>query len=102
MMPGGKTSPGGKPVIAVPGQTPKFPLTSDAPVLVTVEPPRTAKLPATPSPGAMAAKTSIDRPANARVITRMIEIDRYFSLRISSGLFQKSPTNGYSVVYEKA
>jgi hypothetical protein len=42
------TSPGGKPVIASPGLTPRLPVTSVAPVLVTVEPARTAKLCAVP------------------------------------------------------
>ena len=43
-----------RPVIAVPGQTPRFPWTVVEPVLVTVEPPRTAKLAAEPSVGAVA------------------------------------------------
>src|ERR1700730_13318412 len=43
------TTPGPKPVTAVPGLTPKSPLTTVAPVLVTVEAPRTAKLSAAPS-----------------------------------------------------
>jgi hypothetical protein len=36
------TTPGGNPVIAVPGATPRFPTTTVDPVLVTVDPPRTA------------------------------------------------------------
>jgi hypothetical protein len=43
------TVPGGKPVIAAPGLTPRFPVITLGPVLVTVEPPRTAKLWAVPS-----------------------------------------------------
>ena len=39
-------------MIAVPGLTPRSPLTVLVPVLVTVEPPRTAKLCAVPSDGA--------------------------------------------------
>jgi hypothetical protein len=39
------TLPGGNPVIEVPGSTPRFPSMVVGPVLVTVEPPRTAKLP---------------------------------------------------------
>src|SRR5579871_4513986 len=35
------TTPGPKPVILVPGETPRFPLMTVRPVLVTVEPPRT-------------------------------------------------------------
>jgi hypothetical protein len=50
------TMPGGNPVTAVPGLTPRFPLIRLTPVLVTVVPPRTAKLPAVPRPtGAVAA-----------------------------------------------
>jgi hypothetical protein len=50
------TVPGGNPVIAVPGLTPKSPLMTLGPVLVTVVPARTAKLLAVPrSTGACAA-----------------------------------------------
>src|ERR1700691_5408541 len=42
------TIPGGNPVKAVPGLTPRFPCTTVAPVLVTVEPARTPKLAADP------------------------------------------------------
>ena len=53
---GGTTIPGGKPVTALPGLTPRSPVTMVGPVLVTVEPPKTAKLVATPSPGAVASR----------------------------------------------
>src|ERR1700676_4084054 len=46
--------PGGKPVIAEPGLTPTFPLITVEPVLVTVEPARTPKLPAVNRDGACA------------------------------------------------
>src|ERR1051325_8385631 len=36
--------PGGNPVTDEPGETPRLPVMTLAPVLVTVEPPRTAKL----------------------------------------------------------
>jgi hypothetical protein len=50
------TMPGGNPVTAVPGLTPRSPLMTLGPVLVTVCPARTAKLPAVPRPtGAVAA-----------------------------------------------
>jgi len=50
------TIPGGNPVTAVPGLTPRSPLIALGPVLVTVLPARTAKLPAVPRPtGAVAA-----------------------------------------------
>src|ERR1017187_8965236 len=42
------TIPGGNPVIERPGQTPKSPLMTLGPVLVTVEAPRTPKLAAVP------------------------------------------------------
>src|SRR5205807_2258841 len=42
------TVPGGNPVTAVPGLNPRSPLTLVAPVLVTVEPARTAKVVAAP------------------------------------------------------
>jgi hypothetical protein len=48
------TVPGGKPVIALPGHTPRSPVTTVKPVFVTVEPPRTAKLVAVPRVGAEA------------------------------------------------
>jgi hypothetical protein len=48
--------PGGKPVIALPGLTPKSPVMAVGPVLVTVEAPRTAKLCAGPSDGADCAQ----------------------------------------------
>ncbi len=44
--------PGGKPVTALPGLTPRSPVTMVGPMLVTVEPAKTAKLAATPSVGA--------------------------------------------------
>jgi hypothetical protein len=53
----------------VPGETPRFPLRTVGPVLVTVEPPKTAKLPAVPR--------SIDalhcgrKPANATTTGRI-------------------------------
>ena len=44
-----------KPVTAVPGLTPRSPVMTLAPVLVTVEAPNTAKLCAAPSDGAVGA-----------------------------------------------
>lgn len=44
------TFPGGKPVTAIPGLTPRSPLIVEEPVFVTVEPARTAKLSAVPRP----------------------------------------------------
>jgi hypothetical protein len=47
------TIPGGKPTTALPGLTPRSPDTMVGPVLVTVLPPKTAKLAAVPSDGAV-------------------------------------------------
>jgi len=49
------SSPGGNPVIAVPGLTPRSPVMTVGPVLVTVDAPNTAKLCAVPNDGAIAA-----------------------------------------------
>jgi hypothetical protein len=46
------TVPGGKPVTALPGLTPRSPEMIDGPVLVTVEPASTAKDDAVPNPTA--------------------------------------------------
>ena len=46
-----------KPVIDVPGLSPLSPVTVVVPVLVMVDPPNRAKLPARPKAGALAAKT---------------------------------------------
>lgn len=67
--------PGGKPVTAVPGATPKSPVTTVGPVFVTVEAPRTAKLCAVPSVGAVPWADACTDPA---VIRRAV--------RIASGL----------------
>jgi hypothetical protein len=44
------TCPGGKPVTALPGLTPRSPEMTEGPVLVTVVPANTAKLLAVPNP----------------------------------------------------
>ena len=55
------TMPGGNPVTAVPGLTPRSPLMVLGPVLVTVVPARTAKLPAVPRPtGAVSARAGCE------------------------------------------
>jgi len=71
-----------KPTIALPGETPRSPVTMVGPELVTVEPPRTAKLSAVPKVGAVAtacetltlmprAKAST-RPASRRTIGPLV------------------------------
>jgi hypothetical protein len=54
------TMPGGKPVIAVPGLRPRSPLSRLGPVLVTVLPASTAKLPAVPRPTGATAAPAVD------------------------------------------
>jgi hypothetical protein len=83
--------PGGKPVTALPGLTPKSPLEMLGPVLVTVEPPNTAKLCADPSDGAVwatAADGHRHRPAMATIVTKLehdcfIEILPFLVLRLT-------------------
>lgn len=53
MVLGATTVPGGNPVTLLEGETPKLPLTTEGPVLVTAELPRTAKLTAVPKRGAV-------------------------------------------------
>jgi hypothetical protein len=63
------TCPGGKPVTALPGLTPKSPEMSDGPVLVTVVPANTAKLLAVPNPTGGWAANAGDVPANPQTTT---------------------------------
>lgn len=67
------TVPGGKPVTALPGLTPRSPFTTVGPVLVTVEAPSTAKLCAAPNDGAVAARA---RPGAAKASDKASNIDR--------------------------
>ena len=60
--------PGGNPVTDVPALTPRFPEIVDGPVLVTVEPARTAKCSAVPSgaiPAWARAAAQARRPVSA-------------------------------------
>jgi len=54
------STPGPNPVTAVPGLTPRSPLMTVLPVLVTVLPARTAKVVAVPNPGAVEVSAAID------------------------------------------
>jgi hypothetical protein len=65
------TFPGGKPVIAVPGQMPRSPVTTVEPVFVTAEPPRTAKFAAVPSAWANAEEGLQRSAANPSVARRL-------------------------------
>src|SRR5664279_4784880 len=54
------TRPGGNPVVADPGETPRSPVTTVGPVLVTVVPARTAKLRVVPKTSAVAECSTAD------------------------------------------
>src|SRR5947209_19445571 len=62
--------PGGNPVTEMPGETPTLPVMTLAPVLVTVEPPRTAKLPAVPRLTCASADEEMERNAAIPRIAR--------------------------------
>src|ERR1700682_2608499 len=68
----GKIVPAGKPVIAVPVQTPTSPVTTVRPALVTVEPPRTPNVAAAPNDMfcANAGKTTQANTANPRIASQ--------------------------------
>jgi len=71
------TIPGGKPTTALPGLTPRSPVMMLEPVLVTVEPPRTAKLCAVPSDGAVwatAGEEPKSSPTNPTLATRLKQV----------------------------
>ena len=61
------TTPGGNPVTELPGLSPRFPVTIVAPVLVTVEAPKMAKLSAAPS-GTLWANADQDVANNPETI----------------------------------
>ncbi len=105
--PGGTTIPGGKPEIADPGLTPRSPLITLGPVLETALDARTAKLPAVPSDGAVAADTTWMSAADISkadaenlkagilfaettvfVATRMINTQEIYHDNISSDILQ--------------
>src|ERR1019366_497974 len=69
------TMPGGNPVTAVPGLTPRSPKTMVIPVLVTVLPPSTPKLLAVPRPTGATAAPAVDCVtmiiATAAMITKL-------------------------------
>ena len=70
--PGPPVQGAGNPVHEVPGLTPKSPVMTVAPVLVTVEAPRTAKLSAEPSGGAVCAQ------ARVPILNRQINKNAFF------------------------
>src|ERR1035437_4389115 len=72
-----------KPVIVVPGETPRSPLRTVLPMLVTVEPPKTAKLSA--APRYRAALLCGRKPANATCAERMKDL--LFILNMSCKLW---------------
>jgi hypothetical protein len=80
--------PGGKPVMARPGHTPRSPVTTVEPVLVAVEPARTAKFSAVPREGkpppfaCPTASTNEGPLGTARRAVRKIKILKYLSLNM--------------------
>jgi hypothetical protein len=64
------TCPGGKPVTALPGLTPRSPEMIEGPVLVTVEPANTAKDVAVPSPTGAWAADAVHLPESAPKIVK--------------------------------
>lgn len=56
--------PGGNPVTALPGDTPRFPAITGGPVLVTMDPPKTAKELAAPSGTFAWAKQQVARSSS--------------------------------------
>src|ERR1700693_3438638 len=61
------TTPGGNPVTELPGLSPRFPSMIVAPVLVTVEPPKMAKLSAAPS-GTVCASADQEVASSAEMV----------------------------------
>src|SRR4051812_2059744 len=67
-------APGGKPVTALPGETPRSPVMVVAPVFVTVEPPSTAKLCAAPSVGAVSSSLLACPPTGTAMATTKADV----------------------------
>src|SRR5947208_1043656 len=81
------TVPGGKPDTDVPGPSPRLPLITVAPLLVTVEPARTAKLPALPSATGAC-------PALAASWTAIAMHNKVRSLRVALSFMRRRITGG--------
>src|SRR3954463_3631784 len=84
-----RTSPGGKPVIEVPGLKPRSPVRTEAPVLVTVEPPRTAKLPAVPRPTGPGEAAPAGAPEKKPAMTRNTNMGRYRMGRMENKAYSR-------------
>src|SRR5947209_11974076 len=84
--------PGGNPVTEMPGETPTLPVMTLDPVLVTVEPPRTAKLPAVPRLTCANADEEMERNAAIPRIAR-----RPRSLRFMLNLLFVNGRFGFTV-----
>src|SRR5450759_239736 len=68
--------PGGNPVTLLPGATPSSPVIQLGPAFVIVVPARTAKVPAIPSPGSVAASAVAGQARNMRATTLNDKADR--------------------------
>jgi len=78
-------------VTAVPGETPRSPLTVEVPVLVTVEPPRTAKLDDVPSVGAVATAGTPRRAEKGATVLADTAADRLVvkrTMTMTSGIIK--------------
>src|SRR6185436_2222122 len=84
------TIPGGKPVTALPGLTPRSPATMLGPVLVTVEPPRTPKLAAVPSDWANAGEEPKRNAANP-TLAKSLEYLRFILSSLLRLLIAEKP-----------
>jgi hypothetical protein len=78
--------PGGNPVTEVPGAKPKSPVTTEEPVLVIVEPARTAKLSAVPKFTVVAALALIG-PLRLSINIANIVIENQLIIFISLNIF---------------
>src|ERR1700738_3765720 len=85
------TTPGGKPVIAVPGLTPRLPVTTVNPVLVTVVAPRIAKLCAEPSDGWADAAETLRRIAARETADSRVTRRREKRVSVMRPRLQRSP-----------
>lgn len=76
--------PGGNPVTAKPGLTPRSPMITVGPVLVTVDDPSTAKLSTVPRVGAVAALAKpLTISSTSRAAPRMAKRERVLFFLIS-------------------
>src|ERR1043165_5346728 len=76
--------PGGNPVTEEPGETPRFPVMTEGPVFVTVEPPRTAKFCAVPRGIWANAGAALQRKTAITTMAPTLKCVRFISNVLSS------------------